>query len=193
MNYAAIKYNDIANGPGVRTSLFVSGCTHRCPDCFNAEAWDFAAGRPFTPETAEAVIRSCDSPFVKGLSLLGGEPMEPENQGPLADFVRQFRAALPDKTIWCWSGYTLEQLLGRQPGRCRTEGTDAFLGLLDVLVDGPFLREQKDLTLRFRGSRNQRIIDLRKTLAAGTTVLWTDDPLFSSHALPRTRGQEARS
>lgn len=183
MNYANIKYYDIANGPGVRTSLFVSGCTHRCKNCFNAVAWDFHYGQPFSHATEEQLIQSCQPGYVAGLTLLGGEPMEPENQGALLPFLRRFRQRCPEKTIWCYSGYTLEQLLGREPARCRCTETDALLSLLDVLVDGEFVQELHDITLRFRGSSNQRIINLPETLASGHTALWQDEQIYASHAL----------
>ncbi|MBR6028205.1 MAG: anaerobic ribonucleoside-triphosphate reductase activating protein [Clostridia bacterium] len=181
MNYAAIKFCDIANGPGVRTSLFVSGCTHRCPDCFNAVAWPFDYGQPFTDETIRQVVDSCRPGHVAGLSVLGGEPMEPENQPGVLDMVRAFREGCPGKTVWCYSGYTFEQLIGECPARCRCAQTEELLSLMDVLVDGPFLREKKDITLRFRGSSNQRLLDLPASLRAGKPVWWRDDPLFEKH------------
>lgn len=184
MNYATIKTCDVANGPGVRTSLFVSGCTHRCKDCFNAIAWDFAYGAPFTSEVAASIIDACRPAYVTGLTLLGGEPMEPENQPEVLAFVRRFREALPGKTVWCYSGYTWEQLTGAVPARCRMPGvTDELLALLDVLVDGRFVAELHDITLRFRGSSNQRLIDVPRSLREGAVCPWTDDPLFASHQL----------
>lgn len=182
MHFAAIKFNDIANGPGVRTSLFVSGCTHRCEGCFNAVAWDFDSGEPFTSETEERIFTSM-TPFVRGITLLGGEPMEPENQPALLPFVRRFRDRFPDKTVWCYSGYTWEQLNGHEPARCRIPETPELLSLLDVLVDGEFVRALHDVTLRFRGSSNQRLIDVRASLRSGKVCLWRDDPLFASHFL----------
>lgn len=167
MNYANIKYYDISNGPGVRTSLFVSGCTHRCPGCFNEIAWDFGYGAPFTKEVRNQIFASCQPDYITGLSLLGGEPMEPANQRELLPFLRDFKALYPTKTIWCYSGYTLEQLQGKEPSRCRCETTDEILSLLDVLVDGRFVEERKDISLRFRGSSNQRLIDLNATRVAG--------------------------
>lgn len=183
MNYAAVKTCDIANGPGIRTSLFVSGCTHRCPNCFNAIAWDFNYGQPFDEAAAQRLIRECTPGYVTGLTLLGGEPMEPQNQRALLPFLRQFRAACPGKTIWCYSGYTLEELTGQQPGRCRCEVTDEMLALIDVLVDGEFVQELHDITLRFRGSSNQRLLDLPASLAAGQAVLWQDKPVFATHTM----------
>ena len=139
MNYATIKYYDIANGPGVRTSVFVSGCRHHCPGCFNAVAWDFDYGQPFDKPTRNEVFASCQPDYIAGLSLLGGEPMEPENQRELLPFVRNFKALYPNKTVWCYSGYTWEQLTGKEPSLARCEATDELLSLLDVLVDGEFV------------------------------------------------------
>lgn len=172
MNYASIKTHDVANGPGVRVSLFVSGCTHRCKGCFNSVAWDFDYGKPYTEAETALILAAADHYYIKGLSLLGGEPMEPQNQPAVYELVRQFKARYPDKTVWCYSGYTYEQLTA---GTARCEVTDSLLALTDVLVDGRFIEEQKDLTLRFRGSRNQRIIDLAATRAAGKPVLWKDN------------------
>ncbi len=181
MHYATIKENDIANGTGVRTSLFVSGCTHHCKNCFNEIAWDFDYGAPFTPEVAAQIINSCKPTYVKGLTLLGGEPMEPQNQRALLPFVQQFKAENPGKTIWCYSGYTYEQLTGAEESRGRCAVTDDLLAALDVLVDGKFVQELYDITLRFRGSSNQRLIDLNKTRAAGELVTWLDSALFNDH------------
>lgn len=172
MNYATIKWTDVANGPGVRVSLFVSGCTHRCEGCFNPEAWDFAYGQPFTTEEERKIITALAPEHIKGLSLLGGEPFEPENQQVLLPFLRRVREAQPEKSVWCYSGYTLEELRGE--GRARCECTDEMLFLLDVLVDGEFVLEQKDLNLRFRGSANQRVLDVPRSLAAGGAVPWED-------------------
>lgn len=183
MNYAEIKYCDIANGPGVRTSLFVSGCTHRCRGCFNEIAWNFQYGRPFTKEVFEEIYQSCEPFYIAGLSLLGGEPFEPENQIGLIEFVRGFRDRFPEKTIWCYSGYTYEQLTGQQSARCRTELTNELLSLIDVLVDGEFIEDEKDITLRFCGSANQRILDLNRTREQGSIVIWEDDPVFSDHKM----------
>lgn len=182
MNYANIKYCDIANGPGVRTSLFVSGCTHGCRKCFNASAWDFAAGEPFDDAAQEKIVSSM-TPYIRGLSLLGGEPMEPANQPAVLAFVKRFRAACPGKDVWLWSGCTWEQLTGREASRWRTDATDELLSLVDVLVDGEYVEAEHDISLRFRGSKNQRILDVKKSTAAGAPVLWTDDPLFAGHGL----------
>ena len=151
MNYAEIKKVDIANGPGVRVSLFVSGCRNHCKGCFNPETWDFDYGRPFTRETEDEIIEALRPSWIQGLSILGGEPTEEENAAVLIPFLKRVRAVLPDKDIWLYSGYTYEMLRDKE-----------ILTLVDVLVDGPFLLEQKDAGLAFRGSRNQRIIDLRE-------------------------------
>lgn len=178
MNYATIKYCDIANGPGVRTSLFVSGCTHRCKGCFNEIAWDFDYGEPFTKKVSYAIMDSLRPSYIKGLSLLGGEPMEPENQRGLLSLLKMVRAVYPDKTVWCYSGYTYEEITA---GRAHCEVTDEVLACIDVLVDGRFEESLKDITLQFRGSSNQRIIDIAATKAAGEIIWWQDDPLFATH------------
>ncbi len=172
MYYAAIKPCDIANGPGVRVSLFVSGCTHHCPGCFNAVAWDFAYGEPFTGETAERLYAALAPSYIGGLTLLGGEPLEPVNQMALLPFVREVRRRFPHKTIWCYTGYVLEEDLLSPNGRARCAVTDELLALFDVLVDGPFVQDKYDITLLFRGSFNQRLIDMAKTRQAGSVVLW---------------------
>jgi anaerobic ribonucleoside-triphosphate reductase activating protein len=174
MNYATIKRRDIANGPGVRVSLFVSGCTHRCPGCFNEIAWDFSYGEPFTEEVEQLLLAELDSEYVKGLSLLGGEPFEPQNQRALLPFLQKFKARFPQKTVWCYSGYTYEELTGARHSRCRSEVTDEMLSYVNVLVDGRFVEEKKNIRLRFRGSENQRLIDMDKTRAAGEIVLWDE-------------------
>ena len=174
MNYAAIKRRDIANGIGVRVSLFVSGCTHHCKGCFNEEAQDFHYGQPFTPAVEDAILEDLSPSYMNGLTLLGGEPFEPDNQRALLPFLRRVKARFPDKDIWAFSGYVYEtELLGEIRARC--EVTDEMLSLIDVLVDGEFVEEKKDITLRFRGSSNQRLIDLNRSRAAGTVVLWSDD------------------
>ena len=182
MNYANIKYFDIADGEGVRTSLFVSGCRHHCPECFNSEAWPFDAGEPFTPEVEDEIIESLRPGYIDGLTLLGGEPMEPENQRGLVDFVERVRREFPDKSIWCYTGDVYEDLLREDYPR-RTEATDRLLACCDVLVDGPFVQDLYDITLRFRGSSNQRLIDLNATREAGEVRLWDDGPMYSSHKL----------
>ena len=172
MNYGEIKNCDIANGEGVRVSLFVSGCTHHCKNCFNAQTWDFSFGSPFTKETDDSILDLLAPGYINGLSLLGGEPFEPDNQRALLPFLKRVRAAYPDKTIWCYSGYTLESdLLSESRARC--EVTDEMLSCIDVLVDGEFIEEQKNISLAFRGSENQRVINVPKTLASGSLV-WYD-------------------
>ena len=183
MNYATIKYCDIANGEGVRTSLFVSGCRRHCPNCFNAVAWDFGYGAPFTKEVRNEILESLAPGYINGLSLLGGEPFEPENQRELLPFVRNFRALYPDKSVWCYSGYTWEQLTGSVPCPARCEVTDELLSLLDVLVDGRFVEAQHDISLRFRGSSNQRLLDVPKSLAAKSPVWWEDEQVFATHTM----------
>ena len=170
MNYAQIRPIDVANGPGVRVSLFVSGCTHACPGCFNPEAWDFSYGQPFTAAREDAVLTHLAKPYVKGLSLLGGEPFHPANQKAVLALVRRVRETYPQKDIWCYTGYLYEDLLAGEVG----EYGRALLEALDVLVDGPFVEERKDLSLRFRGSANQRLIDVPASLAAGNVVWWGD-------------------
>lgn len=150
MNYAGIKKVDIANGPGVRVSLFVSGCRNHCSGCFNPETWDFAYGEPFTRKTEKEIIKALRPSWIQGLSILGGDPMEPENQAALLPLLRRVKEELPGKDIWLYTGYRLENVSG-----------SPLLGLVDVVVDGPFIEAEKDISLAFRGSRNQRIIDLR--------------------------------
>lgn len=188
MNYATIKYCDIANGEGVRTSLFVSGCRRHCPNCFNAVAWDFNYGEPFTKEVRNKILESLAPGYINGLSLLGGEPFEPENQPPLLRLAERVRAELPDKTIWAFTGCTLETELLRHGSPYRTDVTDRLLSQIDVLVDGPFIEEQRNLSLRFRGSENQRLLDLPATLASGKPVFWDDRrPLQQATAQPAPR------
>ena len=165
MNYATIKYCDIANGTGVRTSLFVSGCRRHCPECFNAVAWDFGYGLPFDKAVRNEILGSLAPDYIDGLSLLGGEPFEPENQRALVPFLHEVRVLYPHKTIWCYTGNVYETEL-LQPSHARCEVTDEMLSLIDVLVDGEFIPAQHDISLRFRGSGNQRIIDLNATRAA---------------------------
>ena len=172
MNYATIKNCDIANGPGVRVSLFVSGCTHHCKGCFNEVAWDFDYGQPFTSETIQTILDMMKPGYIKGLTLLGGEPFEPQNQGPIVELLRQVKKTYPDKSIWAFSGYLFEKITSRTLGDWTV--TREFLSSLDVLVDGPFVEEKKNLALRFRGSENQRLIDVPATLASGKIVLWED-------------------
>ena len=169
MNYATIKPRDIANGPGVRVSLFVSGCTHRCPGCFLEVAWDFDYGQPFNQGVIDLILSMLKPPHIKGLTLLGGEPFEPQNQGPIVELLRQIKAKYPGKSIWAFSGYLFDKdILAGRLGDWET--TKEYLSYLDVLVDGPFVEEKKNLSLRFRGSENQRLIDVKKSLAAGAVV-----------------------
>ena len=173
MNYAAIKTADIANGPGVRVSLFVSGCTHHCKNCFNQEAWDFDFGQPFTQQTIEEIIAHLRPSYIRGLTLLGGEPFDPRNQPAVVELLRRVKQEFPEKTVWAFSGYLFDRDI--LPGRLGDPRiTREYLSYVDVLVDGPFVEEKKNLSLRFRGSENQRLIDVKKTLAAGEIVLWED-------------------
>ena len=173
MNYGEIKTTDIANGEGVRVSLFVSGCTHHCKGCFNEQTWDFGFGLPYTEETEEAILASLAPGYIAGLTLLGGEPFEPDNQRALLPLLRKLRERMPHKTVWCYSGYLFDkELLSESRARC--EVTDEMLSYLNVLVDGRFVEAQKSLMLKFRGSANQRIIDVKKSLATGSVVLYMD-------------------
>ncbi len=171
MNYATIKYHDVANGPGVRVSLFVSGCTHHCKGCFNAEAWDFGYGEPYTKETEELILKGLEPSYLKGFSLLGGEPFEPANQKVVYQTLERIKAAYPQKTVWCYSGYDFEKdILARKLGDW--EITRRMLACIDVLVDGEFKEELKNPNLRFKGSSNQRIILVQESLKAGEVILW---------------------
>ncbi len=193
MNYANIKYCDIANGPGVRTSLFVSGCRLHCKGCFNEVAWDFAAGAPLDDAVADQILQSLRPSYVHGITVLGGEPMEPENQAGLLPLLRRVRAEVPGKTVWVFSGYTYDVI---RWGTRHVQETDELLSLVDVLVDGPFMADRHDVSLRFRGSSNQRLIDVAATRVrereavdrgddprAITPVGWEDDPVFATHTM----------
>lgn len=171
MNYGEIKKTDIANGFGVRVSLFVSGCSHRCQDCFNSETWDFSYGQPFTAQTEEELLEALAPGFVNGLTLLGGDPFEISNQRALLPFLRRVKKAFPGKDIWCYTGAVLDRDL-IPDGHYFCEATEEMLSLIDVLVDGPFVVAQKDITLRFRGSSNQRLIDMKETRQAGKIIPW---------------------
>lgn len=170
MNYSLIRACDIANGPGVRVTLFVSGCTHHCPGCFQPETWSFDYGQPFTQEAQQKIVSLLKPDYIEGLTLLGGEPLEPQNQRVLLPFVEAIKELFPNKTIWAYTGYVLEELLSRTG----MDGviTELLLSLIDILVDGPFVEEKKDLRLQFCGSSNQRLIDLKKTKAAGKIIQW---------------------
>ena len=170
MNYGEIKNCDIANGEGVRVSLFVSGCTHHCKGCFNPCTWDFDYGKPFTEETENQLLQLLSPEYINGLTLLGGEPMEPENQRGLIGFLRKAKKTYPHKDIWCYTGYTLEKDLQNE-GKAVCEVTEEMLSLIDVLVDGEFVLEKKNISLAFRGSENQRIINLPETLKSGRIVI----------------------
>ena len=171
MNYAEIKKTDIANGEGVRVSLFVSGCRRHCKNCFNQIAWDFDYGNPFTEEVEEEIISALTPYYIAGLTLLGGDPMEPENQRALLPFVRKVRARLPEKNIWCFTGYTYSDGTLEEEA-VRLSETKELISLFDVLVDGRFVEELKDIRLKFRGSSNQRVIDVQKSLQTGQVVLY---------------------
>lgn len=170
MNYGAIKKCDIANGVGVRTVLFVSGCTHHCKGCFQPETWNFDYGERYTKETEDEIIESLRPDYVDGITLLGGEPFEPENQRELVKLLRRIKKELPQKTVWSFSGFTYEELTGDSRAVC--EVTNEMLSMLDVLVDGEFIEAKRNISLRFRGSENQRLIDMNKTRKEGKIVLW---------------------
>ena len=170
MFYGEIKKVDIANGTGVRVSLFVSGCTHRCKGCFNPDTWSFTFGKEYTEQTENDIIEALKPSYIEGLSLLGGEPFEPENQKVLVNLLKRIRQELPEKNIWCYSGYTFEELTGKKESRAFTDTTPEMLSLIDVLVDGEFVEELKDISLQFRGSSNQRIIDVKESLKTNSVV-----------------------
>lgn len=172
MNYGEIKKADIANGVGVRVSLFVSGCRHHCPDCFNSMTWDFNYGKKYTKDTENEIIGLLSRSYIRGITLIGGEPMEQENQRVLVSLLRRIKRDLPGKDVWCYSGFTYEELTGDSRAVC--EVTDEMLSMIDVLVDGRFEKEKKNISLRFRGSENQRLIDLKQTRKTGNIVLWNE-------------------
>ena len=175
MNYANIKWTDIANGEGVRISLFVSGCTHRCKNCFNQIAWDFNYGEVFDDGIQNKIINELSNDYIAGISLLGGEPLEPENQQALLPFIRRVRAVYPNKSIWCYTGFVFDENTGvlKEIDK-NTPVTKTLISMFDVLVDGAFVEELKDIRLKFRGSSNQRVIDVQKTLQTGKTVLYLE-------------------
>lgn len=171
MNYGQVKKTDIANGPGVRVSLFVSGCTHHCKGCFNPETWDFSYGQEFNDAVQDEILGLLKPNFIAGLTVLGGEPFEPANQRALLPFLKKVRERYPQKTIWCYTGYLLDGQLWRDsPARC--EVTDEMLSLIDVLVDGEFVQGEKDISLQFCGSKNQRVIDVPQSLVQGRVCLY---------------------
>ena len=173
MYYATIKNCDIANGPGVRVSLFVSGCTHRCKGCFNEVAWDFHYGQEFTQQTIDHILDLLKAPHICGLTLLGGEPFEPQNQPAIVELLRQVKEKYPEKSIWAFSGYIFDRdILSGRLGPW--DITREYLSYLEVLVDGPFIESKKNLSLRFRGSENQRLINVQASLSEGAVVLWQD-------------------
>lgn len=169
MNYAGIKYCDIANGTGCRTVLFVSGCRNACKGCFQPQTWDFGYGEPFDEKVQEEVLKSLEPDYITGITVLGGEPFEPENQKELVPFMRKVVAWYPNKNVWAFTGYIYDKDLVAG-GRRHTEDTDELLSMIDVLVDGPFQEEKKDITLKFRGSSNQRILDLKETIRTGNII-----------------------
>lgn len=171
MNYCEIKKCDIADGLGVRVSLFVSGCTHHCKGCFQPETWDFNYGNIFSKDTENEILKALKPDYIKGLTLLGGEPFEPENQKELLPFLKKVKETYPNKDVWCYTGYLMDsELLSSSRARC--EYTDEMLSLIDILVDGEFVEEKRNLMLKFRGSENQRIIDVKKSLADKKIVLY---------------------
>ena len=170
MHYGSIKSADIANGTGVRVTLFVSGCTHHCKNCFNPETWDFNYGQPFTQEAETKILNDLNHNYIEGLTLLGGEPMHPLNQTALLPVVKKVKEKFPNKTIWCYTGYVYDKDL-ITGGRAWCEATDELIKNIDVLVDGPFIESLKNLMLKFRGSSNQRLIDVNQTLENGTITL----------------------
>lgn len=171
MYYGEIKNCDIANGTGVRVSLFVSGCTHHCKGCFNPMTWDFCYGKPYGKAEEDRIVSLLAPSYIAGLSLLGGEPCEPQNITALLPLLRRVKSELPNKTIWCYTGYTFEKDLLSRTGTEKSE-SEEFLRYIDILVDGEFILEKKNIQLKFCGSENQRIIDVKKSLAEGKTILW---------------------
>lgn len=173
MHYGEIKNCDIANGVGVRVSLFVSGCTNHCENCFQPQTWDFEYGNPFTKQTEEKILSLLKPEYINGLTLLGGEPFEPDNQRVLLPFIKKIKKSFPNKTIWAYSGFTLEELETKD-SYPNCEVTAEILNLIDVLVDGRYVEKLKDISLRFCGSKNQRLIDMNKTRRTGKVTLWND-------------------
>ncbi len=175
MHYATIKWCDIANGEGVRISLFVSGCTHRCKNCFNEVAWDFSYGEEFTKAVEDKILEGLQADYIAGLSLLGGEPLEPQNQAALLPFLRRVKETYPHKSIWCYTGCVYDEQGDRlQDETKNTKDTKELLSWIDILVDGPFVEDLKDIRLKFRGSSNQRVLDMQKTRAQGKAVYYLE-------------------
>lgn len=171
MNYAKIKPHDISNGTGIRVSLFVSGCNHGCKGCFNSEAWDFGYGKPYTEAQTEQILKALEPDYIKGFSLLGGEPFDPKNQPTVLEILKRVKSEYPEKSVWCYTGYDLEkELLAGKAGSIET--VEEILGDIDILVDGRFVEELKNIKIKFRGSENQRIIDVKKSLKQGNIELW---------------------
>lgn len=176
MNYSTIKTHDTANGHGIRVSLFVSGCLHHCKGCFNPETWDFCYGKKYTEEVEESVLKACEHEYIKGLSVLGGEPFEKANQKDVCHTICKFKEKFPDKDVWCYSGWLFDVDM-KPGGKVYTEWTDKILQNIDYLVDGEFIEDLKNLRLKFRGSSNQRVIDVKKSLKTGKTVVVDDADL----------------
>lgn len=174
MYYGELKKCDIANGTGVRVSLFVSGCTNHCPGCFQPQTWDFCYGKPYTADTESEILSELDKSYVRGLTVLGGEPFEPDNQRQLVQLLRKVKSLYPAKDIWVFTGFTLDGELLADGSHPRCEVTDEMLSYIDVLVDGRFVSEQKDISLQFRGSRNQRVIDMTETRRSGAVTIWKE-------------------
>ena len=174
MNYADIKRIDVANGPGVRVSLFVSGCTHHCKNCFNEVTWNFHYGEPFTEQTIETILEYLKPDYIKGITILGGEPLEPSNQKGLLPLLKKVREIYPQKSIWCFTGYLFDKDVLEQMWDTIEETKELF-SYIDVLVDGPFVEEKKDLSLRFKGSSNQRTIMVQESLKQGEIILWNPE------------------
>ncbi len=178
MNYATIKKHDIANGPGVRVSLFVSGCSHHCPGCFNPETWDFNYGKPFDSDAINEVLQAMEPSYIHGFSLLGGEPFELKNQQGVLPLLKEIKSKFPNKDIWCYTGYDFEKDILENMASAWDETTE-MLSYIDILVDGEFVEAKKDVSLRFRGSSNQRIIDVKESLKQKNIILWDDSHDFS--------------
>ena len=172
LNYSAIKWHDIANGVGVRVSLFVSGCTTHCRNCFNKNTWDFHNGEPFDEEIQQQILNALNPEYISGLSLLGGEPLEPQNQRSLLPFVQKVKSLYPNKTVWCYTGFTVDEKNGVLCEHHKnTDCTEKLISLFDVVVDGAYIDDLKDIRLKYRGSSNQRILDIKQTLSTKTPVL----------------------